>query len=138
MPGVHRRSRNCLRRMAQSRRRRAGVGTIGTRPAIKGAQPFDATGLGFIFLPVPATLSFLPGTSTASRHARSATKPLTLGQLHPTARIRLSYPGTPTFLASHESRIVASFGELQALQHGAPAPSCTPNHLTPPVVSHPP
>src|SRR3546814_6198141 len=80
MPGVHRRSRNCLRRMAQSRRRRAGVGTIGTRPAIKGAQPFDAAGLGFIFLPVPATLSFLPGNSTASRHARSGSKPLTLGQ----------------------------------------------------------
>src|SRR3546814_6141322 len=81
MPGVHRRSRNCLRRMAQSRRRRAGVGTIGTRPAIKGAQPFDAAGLGFIFLPVPATLSFLPGNSTASRHARSGSKTLTLGQL---------------------------------------------------------
>src|SRR3546814_15575905 len=72
--------------MAQTRRRRAGVGTIGTRPAIKGAQPFDAAGLGFIFLPVPATLSFLPGNSTASRHARSGSKPLTLGQLAATDR----------------------------------------------------
>src|SRR3546814_16795719 len=122
MPGVHRRSRNCLRRMAQSRRRRAGVGTIGTRPAIKGAQPFDAAGLGFIFLPVPATLSFLPGNSTASRHARSGSKPLTLGQLAATARLRLSSPGVPPLLASQETRLAPSFAAQRAARGEAPAP----------------
>src|SRR3546814_16410147 len=96
--------------------------TLFRSPAIKGAQPFDAAGLGFIFLPVPATLSFLPGNSTASRHARSGSKPLTLGQLAATARLRLSSPGVPPFLASQESRIAPSFAALRALRAAAPSP----------------
>src|SRR3546814_13403289 len=65
----------------------------------------------------------------ASRHARSGSKPLTLGQLAATAHLRLSSPGVPPFLASQESRIAPSFASLRDLRAAAPSPCCPPMRI---------